>query len=102
MFDRLAAAGVKHGDVKGFLFGAIDALDARGRPSLTDMAASERADERDTGLQRRLERTRAETAELRAVLEKAKPVPRRPKGLPTATREILDHWAAEAKMKADA
>jgi hypothetical protein len=31
---RLAGAGVKQGDVKGFVFGAIDALNAQSRPQL--------------------------------------------------------------------
>lgn len=29
--------------------------------------------------------------------ERPKPAPRRPRGLPESTREILDHWAAQAK-----
>lgn len=74
MFDRLAEAGTKHGDVKGFLFGAIDALDARDRPSLTDLAKSDRDEERESAHQRRLERTRAETAEMRAHLASKEPV----------------------------
>lgn len=65
MFDRLAAGGTKSGDVKGFLFGAIDALDARNRPKLSEIEAEDRAEQRDDSLQRRLARTRAETAELR-------------------------------------
>lgn len=69
MFDRLAGAGVKHGDIKGFLFGAIDALDAGSRPSLKEVASSDRAEERAADHQRRLERTRRETAELRAAIE---------------------------------
>ena len=34
MLDRLKEAGMQDGDTKGFLFGAIDALDARSRPNL--------------------------------------------------------------------
>jgi hypothetical protein len=34
--------------------------------------------------------------------EKPKPVPRRPKGLPTHSRELLEHWAATAKGSDDA
>lgn len=70
MMDRLADAGTKHGDVKGFLFGAIDALDARGRPSLGDLDKADRADDERRAHQARLERTRRDTAALRAVLEK--------------------------------
>jgi hypothetical protein len=72
MFDRLATAGTHSGDVKGFVFGAIDALDARHRPSLTAIAAEDRAGEREEDFKRRLARTRAATAEVRAVLENHK------------------------------
>ena len=41
MFDRLAAAGMAQGDTKGYVFGAIDALNARTRP---DAAALGRED----------------------------------------------------------
>lgn len=68
--DRLAEAGVKDGDIKGFLFGAIDALDSATRPSLKALEAEDRAEERESDHQRRLERTRRETAELRAVLDR--------------------------------
>lgn len=44
-FDRLARAGTQDGDIKGFLFGAIDLLDARGRPSVRELEAEERRDE---------------------------------------------------------
>ncbi len=70
MLDRLADAGTKHGDVKGFLFGAIDALDSRSRPSLATVQKDDRADDQRRAFQSRLERTRAQTAELRNVLEK--------------------------------
>jgi hypothetical protein len=46
MFDRLEHAGVKHGDTKGYLFGAIDALNPR--VNLKDLEAEDRATERDT------------------------------------------------------
>lgn len=72
MFDRLAGAGTKDGDTKGFLFGAIDALDARGRPKLAVLEAEDRADEDEAVRQRRIEKTRRETAELRSAIE-AKP-----------------------------
>jgi hypothetical protein len=47
MFDRLAAAGTRDGDIKGFLFGALDVLDSRTRPDLRAIEAEERADERE-------------------------------------------------------
>lgn len=65
MFDRLAEAGTKAGDVKGFLFGAIDALDARTRPNLADVAKAERADDTEAAHQRRLAATQRHLAELR-------------------------------------
>ncbi len=68
--DRLADAGTRQGDVKGFLFGAIDMLTARDRPKLADLAKEERVDETDRAHQARLERTCRETADLRAVLER--------------------------------
>ena len=43
MMDRLASAGTKPGDVKGFLFGAIDALNAQTRPKLAELEQSDRA-----------------------------------------------------------
>jgi len=43
MFDRLATAGTQQGDIKGFLFGAIDALNARTRPSLQAVEAEDQA-----------------------------------------------------------
>jgi hypothetical protein len=69
MMDRLAAAGTKTGDTKGFLFGAIDALDKRSRPNLAALEAEERADEGAAARQRRIEKTRSETAALREVME---------------------------------
>src|SRR5688572_16256060 len=69
MMDRLAEAGTKHGDVKGFLFGAIDALDARNRPSLTELNKSDREADERRAHQARLARTQREIAPLRAVLE---------------------------------
>ncbi len=67
--DRLADAGTRQGDVKGFLFGAIDMLNSRDRPKLADLEKGERADETERAHRARLERTRRETAELRAALE---------------------------------
>jgi hypothetical protein len=68
MMDRLAEAGTRNGDVKGFLFGAIDALDSRDRPKVSDLEKEDREEERERVHQARLEKTRRETAELRAAL----------------------------------
>lgn len=68
MFDRLAKAGTKAGDTKGFLFGALDVLDARSRPRLGDLEADDRQGDLSAQRQRRIERTRAETAPLRDAL----------------------------------
>jgi len=65
MMDRLADAGTKQGDIKGFLFGAIDALDARGRPSLTALAKADRADEVAASSQRQVQSTQRYLANLR-------------------------------------
>jgi hypothetical protein len=69
MMDRLAAAGTKAGDTKGFLFGAIDALDKRSRPNLAELEAEDRQGDLSADRQRRIERTKAENAALRAALE---------------------------------
>ena len=45
---------------------------------------------------------RQERIEEAKAAERPKPKPRRPPGLPESTREILDHWAAQAKEKAGA
>ena len=71
MMDRLAAAGTRNGDIKGFLFGAIDALDARDRPKLSELEAQDRAEERDADFARRVARTRERNAGMRAVIEQA-------------------------------
>lgn len=65
MFDRLASAGTKDGDVKGYVFGAKDALDARTRPNLTALAKEDRADETDRVHQNRLDQTQRYLRELR-------------------------------------
>jgi hypothetical protein len=65
MFDRLATAGTHEGDVKGYVFGARDALDAKTRPKLGDLAKEERTEEIDRSNRRSLERTQAYLAELR-------------------------------------
>lgn len=67
MMDRLAVAGTKQGDIKGFLFGAIDALDARGRPSLGDLSKADRADETEAAHKRRLAQTQKYLEDLKAV-----------------------------------
>jgi hypothetical protein len=69
MMDRLAAAGTKAGDTKGFLFGAIDTLDARSRPKLAELEAEDRAGNSSAARQRRIDRTRAETAAMRSAIE---------------------------------
>jgi hypothetical protein len=70
MFDRLAAAGIKDGDVKGYVFGAKDALDQQSRPSLTALAKEDRADEDAAAHRRERERTQKYLTELRAIGEK--------------------------------
>ena len=56
MFDRLAGAGTKNGDAKGFVFGAKDALDARTRPDLRALEKEEAADERSEQRSKRIQR----------------------------------------------
>lgn len=53
MFDRLAGAGVLDGDTKGFVFGAIDALNPK-----VDLARQERQDEDRRHHEAELARTR--------------------------------------------
>lgn len=65
MFDRLATAGTRNGDIKGFLFGAIDALDARSRPNLTVLAQEDRAVDANRSTQRAVAKTQAYLASLR-------------------------------------
>ena len=71
MFDRLAGVGMKAGDTKGYLFGAIDALNKRSRPALSEVEAEDRADENAAARQRRVDQTRAATSAQRAALEEA-------------------------------
>lgn len=52
--ERLAAAGVKRGDDKGYIFGAIDALNAASRPDPRRVAAEERAEERSRSADARI------------------------------------------------
>lgn len=56
-FDRLARAGTQDGDIKGFLFAAIDLLDARGRPNLHELEAEERREEQEEAFDKRVART---------------------------------------------
>lgn len=65
MFDRLASAGTKDGDIKGYVFAAKDALDQQTRPNLTALAKEDRADEVGRSHQRELDRTQAYLRELR-------------------------------------
>jgi hypothetical protein len=65
MLERLASAGMKPGDTKGYLFGAIDALDAAGRPKLADIDKAAREEAEDRTHQARLARTQRELAALR-------------------------------------
>jgi hypothetical protein len=73
MMDRLAAAGTKNGDIKGFLFGAIDALDARSRPNLAVLEKEERAEAAAESFAERAARTRERTTAIREAIEGAKP-----------------------------
>ena len=73
MFDRLARAGTKNGDVKGFLFNAIDALNARTRPNVRLLEAEEREQERSEAFADRAARTRARNAELAKAISAATP-----------------------------
>jgi len=65
MLDRLASAGMHQGDTKGFLFGAIDALNARTRPSLVELEKQDRAEDASQSTKRAVERTQAYLRELR-------------------------------------
>lgn len=58
MFDRLAGAGMKQGDTKGYVFGAKDALDARTRPDLKVLEKTERAEDVAARNRRSVERTK--------------------------------------------
>ena len=66
MFDRLADAGMKNGDVKGYVFSARDALDSKTRPSLVDIAKTERSEDVRAATRRAVENTRRYIAELEA------------------------------------
>jgi len=74
MLDRLAAAGTAQGDVRGYIFGASDALDARTRPRLADLAKAEREAEIENASQRELQRTTRIIEELTSVEVPNKPL----------------------------
>ena len=57
MLDRLAGAGTANGDIKGYLFGAIDALNARTRPSLVALEKDDQAERAEGNAARQAERT---------------------------------------------
>lgn len=80
MMDRLARAGTKHGDTKGYLYGAIDALNAAGRPKLAELEADERDDERDRAHRARLEQTRRYIEQLTGEQRTGRPVYDEPEG----------------------
>lgn len=67
MFDKLSRAGVVDGDIKGFVFGATDNLNPK--PNLRALSEADREDEAKAAFDRRVERTRKETAALRQHLE---------------------------------
>lgn len=71
MFDRLASAGTKAGDTKGYVFGAIDALNAKDRPNLTVLEAEDREEERRTSFAERAAATRARNADIAAAIERS-------------------------------
>jgi hypothetical protein len=57
MFDRLADAGTVNGDIKGFLFKAIDQLNAQTRPDLRALEKEDDAERESLSTQRRVENT---------------------------------------------
>lgn len=59
MMERLADAGTKNGDLKGFLFKAIDALDAQSRPDLRALEQEDRREETAAARHRAVEQTKA-------------------------------------------
>lgn len=64
MFERLEKGGMKRGDTKGYVFGAIDALNAKARPDLKALEAKERDEEERQAHRNRLEATKRRIAEL--------------------------------------
>lgn len=67
MLERLASAGTKTGDVKGYVFGARDALDAQTRPNLAEIGKADRDEATERSHQARLDRTQRELQALREV-----------------------------------
>jgi hypothetical protein len=63
MLDRLAKAGMKNGDSKGYVFGAKDALDSQTRPSLKALETEDRTEERAETWSRRTAATKARAHE---------------------------------------
>jgi hypothetical protein len=70
MMDRLARGGYRNGDIKGFLFGAIDALDKQKRPDLGEIAQEDRAEQSRQHQQREVERTQEYLRSLRETSER--------------------------------
>ncbi len=65
MLEKLARAGTKHGDVKGFVFGTRDALDAKTRPDLRTLEKDDRQAERESASRNRVEATQKYLKDLR-------------------------------------
>jgi hypothetical protein len=58
MMDRLARAGTRNGDLKGFLFKAVDALDEQTRPNLSELKAEDQAERASESTRVQVERTK--------------------------------------------
>jgi hypothetical protein len=58
MMERIFAAGAKRGDVKGILFGAIDALNAASRPTHLSVVRGEAQERSESNARREVERTK--------------------------------------------
>ncbi len=55
--DRIARAGTRNGDTKGFVFQAIDMLDKSARPSMLEIVRDEKAEQQESSVKRRVENT---------------------------------------------
>jgi hypothetical protein len=66
-FEAAAKAGIADGDVKGFVFAAIDALDAGSRPDLRAVRQAATAASESDRVARGVEATRRHRAELEAI-----------------------------------